>query len=198
MMHLHNYQFLEYTIGNLEVESPNGSVPSLDTGLYLLSQEIPSDGRIKAVHACAFLIEPDANPQGKDQITIYFQAAVYRLINNNFKRVTGALFFFIIIEETHTFGCNVINLTMSEVEVENGDRPGVFIQQQHCEMISVLGQQSYLCPAHVNIMDPVKNCSQSLYFNNTRLEDAIPTEVNAVEGDPVDVFINIDLVVGKS
>ena len=180
-------------------------MPSLDTGLYLLSQESPFDGHIKALNACAFLTEPNLNTQGIDTISLYFFVATYRLIGNIFKRVTGTLLFFINIERTRTFGCNVRSLTNEEqllTKVLKGDRTGVFVQQVDCGPFPVLGQPAYFCPAHVNIIDPLENCSQSLYFNNTRLEgdnmDQVPAELDAVDGNPVNVFINLNTVVGKS
>ena len=36
------------TVGNLEVESPGDGVPSVNTGLYLASQDVPFDGYVKA------------------------------------------------------------------------------------------------------------------------------------------------------
>ena len=142
-------------------------MPSLDTGLYLLSQESPFDGHIKALNACAFLTEPNLNTQGIDTINLYFFVAGYRLIGNTFKRITDTFPFFINIERTRTFGCNVRSLNNEEqlfTRVLKGDRLGVFVDQRDCEPLSVLGQQAYFCPAHVNIIDPLENCSQSLYF----------------------------------
>ena len=196
---------IEVTIGNFEVESPEDGVPSLDTGMYLMSQEIPFDGHIEALNACAFLTEPNPNPRDANQLTLYFFVAGYRLIGNNFKRITGSLQFFINIERTHTFGCTLRNLTSQEkpfARVLKGDRSGVFVDQRDCRPFSIIGQPVYFCPAHVNIIDPVENCSQSLYFNSTRLEgdnmDQVPAELNAVDGNPVNVFINLNTVVGKS
>ena len=70
-----------------------------------------------------------------------------------------------------------------------GNRPGVLVLQQECNQFS-LNPQSYFCSGHVNIIDPNKNCSHSLHFNNPRLEDGDMTaELNAVDGCPADVFI---------
>ena len=51
----------------------------------------------------------------------------------------------------------------------------------------------------MNLVDPNKNCSQSLYFNNTGPEGGsnAPAELIATIRQPVDVFINLDFVIGK-
>ena len=179
---------------------PEGGVPSLDTGLYLLSQEAPFDGNIKALNACAFLTEPDPNPQGTGVITLVYYAAGYWLVGSTFERIINTLSLFFNINVGETFGCNVVNIpNEQQPKVLKGDRPGVLIQQQECIQRSIL-PPSYVCSAHVNIIDPVKNCSQSLYFNNTRLVGSgldMPAELNAINGRPVDVFINLHVIIGK-
>ena len=78
-----------------------------------------------------------------------------------------------------------------------GDRPGVSVLQQECNQFS-LQPPMYFCTAHVNLVDSIMNCSQSLYFNNTSLEGgAMPAELTAINGHPVDVFLNLDIVLGK-
>ena len=84
-------------------------------------------------------------------------------------------------------------------KVLKGDRPGVLIQQQECIQQSIM-PPCYRCSAYVNIIDPVKNCSQSLHFNNTRLVGRdldMLAELSAINGHPVDVFINLDIIIGK-
>ena len=51
----------------------------------------------------------------------------------------------------------------------------------------------------MNLVDPNKNCSQSLYFNNTGPEGGsnAPAELIATDGQPVDVFINVDIIIGR-
>ena len=194
-------QSIEVTIGNLEVESPSEGVPSLDTGMYMSSQESPFDGRIKALKVCAFLTEPTPNSQD-DLIALYFYTAGYRSMGNKFKMFTSTLYSFFTINRTCTFRCYMRHLTsLEQHEVLKGDRFGVFVGQRGCGLSSSLGQQRYFCPAHVNIIDPVRNCSQSLYFNNTRLEgvsmNQMPAELDAINGHPVDVFLNLDVIVGR-
>ena len=190
---------IDISIGNLEVDSPEDGTPSLDTGLYLMSQEAPFDGNIKSLNACAFLVEPNPNPQGTNEIILFFFAAGYRLMGNAFRRITEPLFFSISIAVGEIFGCNTINLASGQQYMMlKGDRPGVFVLQQECNQFS-LQPPVYFCSAHVNLVDPIMNCSQSLYFNNTSLEQngALPAELAAIDGHPVNVLLNLDITIGK-
>ena len=175
-------------------------MPSIVTGLYLMSQNVPFDGHIQALNACAFLTEPDPNPEGTGEIRLVFYAAGYRLAGSTFKRVTDTLSFFFNINIGETFGCNLVNIQEEQQsKVLKGDRPGVLVQQQECIQRS-MSPPFYVCSAHVNIVDPIENCSQSLYFNNTRLVGRgldMPAELNAIDGYPVDIFVNLDLIIGK-
>ena len=173
-------------------------MPSLDTGLYLMSQEAPFDGHVKSVNACAFLVESNPNPQGTDEIVLFFSVAGYRLMGNIFRRITDTQFFSIGITVGEIFGCNTINFPDQQQMMLKGERPGVFVLQQECNQFS-LQPPFYTCSAHVNLVDPIMNCSQSLYFNNTSLDDGnnMPAELTAINGHPVDVFINLDIVIGK-
>ena len=194
------YYLIDISIGNLEVDSLEDGMPSLDTGLYLMSQEVLFDGNIRSVNACAFLVEPNPNPRGTNEITLIFFAAGYRLMGNAFRRITDTLFFSISIAVGEIFGCNTINYLASGQQhmMLKGDRPGVFVLQQECNQFS-LQPPVYLCSAYVNLVDPIVNCSQSLYFNNTSLEQngALPAELAAIDGHPVNVFINLDITIGK-
>ena len=190
----------DYILGNLEVDKPGNGIPSLDTGLYIMSQEAPFDGFIKAVNACAFLTDPNLNPQNSE-ITLGFLVAGYQLIRNNFQRVTNTLPFSISVPVGEVFGCNTISLTSAqqmENQMHKGNRPGILVSQEECQQTS-LRPPEFICSAHVNLVDPIKNCSQSLYFNNTGPEDGLnaPAELIATDGQPVDVFINLDFVIGK-
>ena len=174
-------------------------MPSLDAGLYLMSQKVPFDGYIKSVNACAFLVDSNPNFQGTDEIILLFFVAGYRLMGNIFRRITGTLNFSIRISVGEIFGCRIINLPdRLQPMILNGDRSGVFVLQKECLQISFQPPE-YVCSAHVNLVDPIMNCSQSLYFNNTSLEDGdnMPAELTAINGHPVDVFINLDIVLGK-
>jgi hypothetical protein len=164
-----------------------------------MSQGAPFDGYLKSVNACVFLVEPNPNPQDSDEITLFFLKAIYRLMGNTFTAVTGTLQFTISIAVGEIFGCNTITFANGQQPMMlKGDRPGVLILQQECIQFS-LQPAIYFCSAHVNLVDPIKNCSQSLFFNNTGLEEdgSMPAELAAVNGRPVDVFINLDITIGK-
>jgi hypothetical protein len=164
-----------------------------------MSQEAPFDGYIKSLNSCAFLVEPNPNPQGSDMITLFFSVAGYRLMGNTFRAVTDTLQFTVGITVGEIFGCNTITFANGQQPMMlKGDRPGVLILQQECIQFS-LQPAIYFCSAHVNLVDPIKNCSQSLFFNNTSLEEdaSVPAELAAVNGRPVDVFINLDISIGK-
>ena len=164
-----------------------------------MSQEAPFDGYIKSVNACAFLVESNPNPQGTNEIILFFFVAGYRLMENTFRRITNTLVFTTTIPVGEIFGCNIINLPSQQQMMLKGDRPGVFVSQEECLQFS-FQPPMYFCSAHVNLVDPIMNCSQSLYFNNTSLEDGnnMPAELTAINGHPVDMFINLDIVVGKT
>ena len=164
-----------------------------------MSQEAPFDGSIKSVNACAFLVDSNSNPQGTDDhITLIFFVAGYRLMGNIFRRITDTLSFTINIPVGEIFSCNLINVSdQQQPMMLKGVRPGVFVLQDECRQVFVQ-PPIYFCSARVNLVDPIMNCSQSLYFNNTSLEDGdMPAELTAINGHPVDVFINLDIVLGK-
>ena len=105
----------------------------MDTGLYIMSQEAPFDGFIKAVNACAFLTDPNLNPQNSE-IILGFLFAGYQLIRNNFQRVTDTLFFLISVPVGEVFGCNTISLTsaqQTENQMYKGNRPGILFYRKN-------------------------------------------------------------------
>lgn len=188
------------TYGNLEVDTPESGEPAPDTGLYLMTQSAPVDGFLRAFNACGFLVELNPTPAGSNEIILIFFVAGYRLIGNTFRRITPTTFFSYTIYVGETFGCNMINFSAeqeNQVVVQKGDRPGVLIQRHDCFQQS-LQPPRYFCSAHVNMIDPRENCSQTLYFNRTLLEGGtnLPAELNAVDGHPMDVFVNLDIVIG--
>ena len=187
---------VDYVIGNLEVESQDSGTPSSDTGLYLLSQEVAFDGRVKTLRACGFLIDQNANPQGTDQITLFFFTCAYRRVGDSYIRLYASRPFALNINSTDIFGCDEENVADEEWVLSSGDRIGVFVQQADCVQFSTT---TYACPAHVNMIDPVKNCSQAHYFPNTAmaLGNDIPEKISVFDGDPVDIFINLDMIIGK-
>ena len=164
-----------------------------------MSQEVPFDSYIRAVNACAFLVDSNPNFPGANEIDLLFFVAGYRLMGNIFRRITNTLLFTITIRVGEIFSCNTINLSYRQPMMLKGDRPGVFVLQEECLQFSIQPSLTYICSAHVNLVDPIMNCSQSLYFNNTSLEDGnnMPAELTAINGYPVDVFINLDFVLGK-
>ena len=164
-----------------------------------MSRVAPFDGHVNALNACAYLTFPDPNPQGVDVISLHFYVAGYRLIGNNFQRISRTLSKEIDIGTDETFGCSMINFGPDQrTEIQKGDRLGVFVPDEDCYQFSVSPNPRYLCSAHMNIIDPVKNCSQSLYFNNIKLEDhSMPAVLDAINGHPVEMFINVDVFIGR-
>ena len=172
-------------------------MPSLDTGLYLMSQEAPFDGHIRELRACSFLTDKKADPQST-MITLRFYVAGYRLMGDIYRRITHTETFFKEISIGEIFGCNQISIPKTQQpELFKGDKIGVFILEDACNKESI-NPPTYVCPAHVNIIDPNKNCSQSLFFNNTRLEGKdMPAVLNVFNGYPTDIFVNLDVIIGE-
>ena len=179
------------------METQEDGMPSTDTGLYLLSQEVPYDGRVKALRACGFLIDQNVNPQDTDQITLFFFVTAYRRVGDSYVRLYASHAFAYNINSTDIFGCAEENVTDEEWILSSGDRIGVFVQKSDCVQFSAT---TYACPAHVSMIDPVKNCSQAHYFPNTAiaLGNDTPENLAVFDGDPVDTFINLDAIIGKT
>ena len=185
-------------VGNLEVDDAEDGELSTDTGLYIMSLTAPVDGYINAVNACAFIKDSRSSPLSGDKITAYFYIAGYRLVGSKFKRVTDTLEFLDDVEVDQTFHCHMIVFAVHQRQnVLKGDRVGVFVSDSECSQF-LTHPPSYICPAHPNIIDPITNCSQSLYFSDARLrDDSMPDELNAFSGQPVSVFINLDIIFGR-
>ena len=163
-----------------------------------MSQEGPSSGRLKALRACGFLLTSYAHPPWVKEITLTFHIAGYQLVGNSYERHTDPYTFYLTINVNDTFGCDEVSFPVGlGLMVSKGDRAGVFIQRAYCNQFAV-NSPLYTCPAHVNMVDPVKNCSQALYFNNTRDDEQILDNVNIFDGNAVNIFINLDLTIGKS
>lgn len=173
-------------------------MPSLDTGLYFMSKQAPFDGLVNALNACAYLIFPNPEPQGANAITLQFYVAGYRLMGNSFERISNTLSLKFNINTNETFGCHLITFAPEQrTKVLMGDRLGVYVPDEDCHQFSTT-PPLYYCSAHLNIIDPIKNCSQSLYFNNTKLEDrSMPAVLDAINGHPMDVFLNVDVILGR-
>ena len=58
---------------------------------------------------------------------------------------------------------------------------------------------AFSCPMHINLVDPVENCSQAHYFARTSLVTGpdVPKELNVVDAEAKDIFINLDITVGE-
>jgi hypothetical protein len=165
-----------------------------------MSSSAPSDGRVQALNVCAYLVFPDPDPQGADKITLQFYVAGYRLIGNSYRRISNTLRIFFNIYTNETFGCYpagpIVFTPENRPEVLKDDMLGVYVPDEDCHQFSA-NPPLYSCSAHLNIIDPDKNCSQALYFSNTRLEDnRMPDRVDARNGHPVDLFLNVDVFIG--
>lgn len=185
----------EFVIGNLEVETQDGGTPSPDYGLYLMSHEAPNNGRLKALRACGFHLDSIPYYPGTE-ISLIFFVAGYQLVGNNYERHTDQFPFELTVNASGSFGCGDLLIPFGGLPVSQGDKTGIFIQRGDCSLRAI-NSLEYTCPAHINMIDPVKNCSQALYFNNTRNHENMPKRIKAIDGYPVNVFINMDITIGK-
>ena len=48
------------------------------------------------------------------------------------------------------------------------------------------------------MVDSSSNCSQAFYFNSTMNDEMMPERIHVVDGNPISVFINMNLTIGKS
>ena len=164
-----------------------------------MSQEAHFSGRLKALRACGFRLINSSSHRPGAQISLIFFVAGYQLVGNSYVRHTDPFTFFLTIDASDTFGCGDLNIPGNAgLPVYKGDKAGVFVQQAYyCNQFAI-NSPIYTCPAHVNMIDPVKNCSQALYFNNTRDDENMPERISVFDGNPVDIFINMDITIGKS
>ena len=161
-----------------------------------MSQEFLFSGQLKALRACGFRLI-NSNPP-ETEISLIFFVAGYRLVGNSYKRYTDPFMFFLTINASDSFGCDELNLPNGGLQAFKGDKAGVFVQQAYyCNQFAI-NSPIYTCPAHVNMVDTVKNCSQALYFNNTRDDENMPERINIVDGNPVNIFINMNITIGES
>ncbi len=163
-----------------------------------MSSSAPSDGLVKALNVCAYLVFPNPDPQGADEITLQFYLAGYRLEGNSYRMISNTLRIFFNIYTNETFGCYPVEFAPdNQPEVLKDDMLGVYVPDEDCHQFFT-NPSDYICSAHLNIIDPIKNCSQALYFSNTRLEDnRMPDRVDARNGHPVDLFLNVDVFIGR-
>ena len=163
-----------------------------------MSQEAPNSGRLKAVRACGSSIHLNSTLQYPGiTIRLIFFVAGYQLVDNHYERHTNQFPFELTIDASGSFGCGNFSIPFGGLPVSKGDKAGVFVQRDDCNLHSI-NSLEYTCPAHINIIDPVKNCSQALYFNSTRDDESMPERINVIDGYPVNVFINMDMTIGKS
>ena len=161
-----------------------------------MSQEIPNSGRLKALRAYGFCL--DSIPRHPvTKLSLIFFVAGYRLIGSRYERLTDQFPFELTVNANGSFGCGNFFLPSGGLLASKGDKAGIFVQQDDCNKRAI-NSLEYTCPAHVNMSDPVKNCSQALYFNSTRDDESMPKSINVIDGYPVNVFINIDMTIGKA
>ena len=185
----------EFVIGNLEVETQDGGTPSPDTGLYLMSHEAPNVGKLKALRACGFHLDSIPYYPGTE-ISLIFFVAGYQLVGNSYERHTNQFPIQLAVNDSGSFGCSNFLIPFGGLQVSQGDKAGIFIQRGGCSLRAI-NSLEYTCPAHVNMIDPVKNCSQALYFNSTSKDENMPERISVGDGHPVNVFINMDITIGK-
>ena len=161
-----------------------------------MSQEVLYSGQLKALRACGFRLINSHLPG--TEISLIFFVAGYQLVGNSYVRHTNPFMFFLTINASGSFGCGELNIPSGVLQVYKGDKAGVLVQQAYyCNQFSI-NSPINTCPAHVNMVDPVKNCSQALYFNNTRDDETMPERISVFDGNPVDIYINMDVTIGKS
>ena len=170
-------------------------MPSPDTGLYLMSQEAQTSGWLRGLRACGFLV--NSIPSIATDPGLIFYVASYKLVGNYYERHTEQFSFALTVNANGSFGCGNFNLPSGMLPVSKGDKAGVFIQPGNCYPHAI-NSPEYTCPAHINMIDSPSNCSQALYFNSTMDDKMMPERIHVVDGNPVSVFINLNITIGKS
>ena len=188
--------------GNLEVEVQEDGTPSPATGLYLLSQGVPLEGLVTKLRICGFLLDQDREtiPADATEIIPFVFVIAYRQTGDSYRQLYTPYPFKFVINSTDSFGCGENDIANLEWVVSKGDRIGVLIQQIQCFPFHVGPASSTLsCPMHINLLDPVENCSQAHYFASTALMVGpdIPQELNVHDANAEDIFINLDITVGE-
>ena len=168
-------------------------MPSPDTGLYLMSQDAQTSGWLRRLQACGFLV----NSIPTIATDLIFYVAFYKLVGNYYERHTEQFVYALTINVNDSFGCGDLNISPGTFPVLKGDKAGVFVQHGNCYQ-RVINSLEYTCPAHINMVDSPSNCSQALYFNSTMNNETIPERIHIVNGNPVNVFINMNITIGKS
>ena len=194
-----------YSFGNLYVERVDATTEaSEDTGLYLLSQPVPFNGTVARVRACGLLLAKDTKSilEQVNYITMFAFVAIYRQVGsteNYIRRYIPYLLHY-IVSRSERFGCGVNDLTALGWNVSRGDRVGVLVPHTTCFHFSDNSSTVMAaCPAHVNLIDPVKNCSQAYFFRGSSLPTSseVPEKLTLRDGYPQNVFINLEITIGK-
>jgi hypothetical protein len=165
-----------------------------------MSQESLCTGWLRGLQACGFKLIDNSIPNYLTDLSLIFFAASYKLVGNYYVRHTDAspFEFSVNTTSTHSFGCGIFNIPSGTLPVVKGDKTGVFVQRKNCNTRAI-NSFEYTCPAHVNVVDsPSNNCSQALYFNSTRNDEMMPDRISVFDGNPVNVFINMNITIGKS
>ena len=76
--------------------------PSMDTGLYLLSQVVPHNGTLSELDTCGYVV---ATNTVEENATLFFFVTVYRQVGENYQRLYEPIPFAFSISESKTFGC---------------------------------------------------------------------------------------------
>jgi hypothetical protein len=163
-----------------------------------MSQEALSTGWLRGLRACGFQL--NSIPNYLRGLSLIFFLASYKLAGNYYERDTDQFPFALAVNTTSTgsFGCGNFDIPSGILSVAKGDKAGVFVQRDNCNLHSI-NSLEYTCPAHVNVVDsPSNNCSQALYFNSTRNDKMMPDRISVADGNPVNVFINMNITIGKS
>ena len=153
---------------------------------------------VTKLRTCGFLLDQDREtvPREASEITLFVFVIAYRLMGDSYHQLYQPYPIHFAVNSTDTFGCGENNITSLEWVLSHGDRIGVLIQQIQCFTFSV---GAFFCPIHVNLVDPIENCSQAHYFADTAsvAHLDIPQELNIYDGNADNVFINLDITVGK-
>jgi hypothetical protein len=164
-----------------------------------MSQEALSTGWLRGLRACGFKFNSGSIPNYLKSLSLIFFVASYKLNGNYYERHTDQSTFELTVNTTGTdsFGCGSFDIPSGTLRVDKGDKAGVFIQREKCNTRAI-NSLEYTCPAHINMVDsPSNNCSQAFYFNSTMKDEMMPDRISVADGNPVNVFINMNITIGK-
>lgn len=158
-----------------------------------MSQEVQTTGWLRQLQACGFRLSSSSIPD----LSLIFFLASYKLVGNYYERHTEQFPFELTVNASGSFGCGNFNIPSGILLVSKGDKAGVFIQPGNCYPLAINSLQ-YTCPAHINMVDSPNNCSQALYFNSTMNDKMMSERIHVVDGNPVNMFINMNITIGRS